>query len=161
MRQTQYFLAVWTSAVALLCCSLFSSCQPFRMPEMKLPYKLPVHVLRWENNMPVIRIETPCYNQNSAGFTFRGGKIDMYLDTFYLGHAVIDTSFDVAAKSPFMVPAQLKIDIVPMINHGLKLDSVVAVRVDGEMSGSTLGIKKTFPIHVRENHMIELIMKPF
>lgn len=148
-------------AFAYLLCSMISACQPFRAPEIKLPYMLPVHVLRWEQNQPVIRIETPCYNQNDAGFTFKGGQLDLYIDTFYLGHAVVDTSFPVGARSAFTVPAQLKIDIASMIARGLRLDSVVAVRVDGEMSGATLGIRKTIPIHLHENHTIQLIMTPF
>ena len=153
-------VCIYTVLFCLLCSS-FTACQIFQTPEIRLPDKLPVHVLRWENNQPVIRIETPCYNQNNTGFTFRKGQMDMYLDTFYLGHAVIDTSFSVGAKKPFMVPVQLKVDIVPMLNHGLKLDSVVMVRVNGEMRGSTWGIPKTVRISLREKHTIDLIMTPF
>src|SRR5579859_1674054 len=137
------------SMPAFFVITLLTACHAFQTPEIRLPYKLPVQVLRWEHNQPVIRIETPCYNQNNIGFTFLKGQMDMYLDTFYLGHAMIDTSFSVGARKVFMVPVELKVDIVPMIKHGLKLDSVVVVRVDGEMSGSAMGIHKTLPIHFR------------
>jgi hypothetical protein len=147
--------------LTFLLCPFFTACQTFKAPEIKLPYLLPVHVLKWANNKPTIRIETPCYNQNDIGFTFQKGQMDMYLDTFYLGRAIIDTSFEVAAKKTFMVPVQLQVDIVPMLNHGLKLDSLVVVRVDGEMSGSVMGVSRTIPVHLLEKHTIDLIMTPF
>lgn len=138
------------------------SCHPFKTPEIREPHVITVHILRWvNNNQPVIRIESHCYNPNAVGFDFKGGELDMYLDSFYLGRAVVDTPFHVAAHSNFMVPLQLQLDLVRLLKNGLQLEKEDTVKVDGRMKGTSVGITKTLPIHYQGVHKLAIDMKPF
>lgn len=126
-----------------------------------MPEKLDVQVLRWENgNQPVIRTSATCYNQNNMGFQFKGGEVEIRLDTLSLGKAVIDTTFFVPKHSEFKVPAYLKLDLVYLSNHGLKLNSVM-VHLNGKFKGTAMGITKTMQIKYTGKHDVNLIMKPF
>ena len=144
--------------MAIASAILLSSCHPFETPEIREPKKIRAQVLRFVGNQPIVRMEAHCYNQNALGFTYEGGEFDLFLDTLFLGHAVIDTSFPVNAHAPFTVPFQLRLDAVRLGAHGLDLSKEVRVRVDGSMWGSTLGISKTLPVHYTGRHLIDLRM---
>jgi LEA14-like dessication related protein len=144
----------------LLCSSLLIACTPFKTPEFRMPPNLDVEVIKWEGSMPTIRTKAVCYNQNSMGFTFKGGEAVIYLDTLRLGKAKIDTTFYVPAHSVFKVPAYLKIDMPYLSTHGLKLDGTM-VTITGKFKGSVIGINQTMDISYKGKHDINLIMKPF
>lgn len=134
------------------------ACTPFKTPEIREPKNMRVQVLRWVGNQPVVRIESHCYNQNALGFTFKGGTLDLQLENFKLGRAIIDTTFYVSAHSDFIVPIQLQLDAVAMGETGMDFTKPVRVRVDGSMKGTAMGITKTLPIHYDSLHIIDLIM---
>jgi LEA14-like dessication related protein len=136
------------------------ACSPFKTPQFRMPPTLDVEVLKWEGSKPTIRTKAVCYNQNSMGFTFKGGEATIYLDTLKLGKALIDTTFFVPAHSVFKVPAYLKIDMPYLSTHGLKLDGTV-VSITGKFKGSVGAINKTLDISYKGKHDINLIMKPF
>lgn len=119
-----------------------------------------VQVLKWENNKPYVRTTAICYNQNNVGFQFKGGEVEIHLDTLLLGRAKIDTTFFVPKHTEFKVPAYLSLDLVYLDKHGLKLDSVM-VHLEGKFKGSVVGITKTMQIKYSGKHNINLIMKPF
>ncbi|MHA4811066.1 LEA/WHy family protein [Flavitalea flava] len=137
---------------------LFPACTAFKTPEIREPKDMKVRVLRWVGNQPVVRIESHCYNQNGLGFTFKGGELDLKLENYLLGHAVVDTSFYVEAHADFMVPIQLQLDAVRMGETGMDLTKPVRVRVDGTMKGYAWGITRTLPVHYDSAHVIDLIM---
>jgi len=125
-----------------------------------MPTSLDVEVLRWEDSKPYIRTKAICYNQNNIGFQFKGGTVDVRLDTLLLGHAIIDTTFFVPAHTEFKVPAYLLIDLPYLSQHGLKFDSTV-VYIDGKFKGTAMGITKSMHVVYTGKHNINLIMKPF
>lgn len=136
----------------------FTSCTVFETPEIREPDEMQVKILAFDNARANIRIESHCYNQNRIGFTFKGGELDLMLDTFKLGKAIVDTTFDVAAHSDFMVPIQLWIDAAAMGRTNMDFAKGVKVTVDGKMKGSAFGIGKTLPIHYEKKHTINLIL---
>lgn len=144
----------------LLCSLTFLGCRVFSVPEFRMPALLDVEVLRWEGSKPYVRTRATCYNQNKIGFRFKGGTVDVRLDTLLLGRAVIDTSFFVPAHSEFKVPAYLLLDLPYLSQHGLRLDSTV-VHIDGRFKGTAMGISKTMHVVYKGTHNINLIMKPF
>lgn len=146
--------------LSLIVSAALIGCAPFKTPEFRMPAVLDVEVLKWDGNKPTIRTKAVCYNQNSVGFTFKGGDATIYLDTLKLGKAQIDTSFFVPAHSEFKVPATLKIDMAYLSTHGLKLDGTI-VTINGNFKGSIAGITKTLTAHYKGKHDINLIMKPF
>lgn len=140
------------------CIAGFTSCTVFETPEIREPDEMKCYILGFENTIASLRIESLCHNQNGIGFTFKGGTLDLTLDSFKLGTAVIDTTFKVDAHSDFMVPIQLKVDAVKLGATGMDFSKGVTVKVDGQMRGSAFGIGKTLPIHYEKKHTIDLIM---
>lgn len=136
----------------------FTSCTVFETPEIREPDEMQVKILAFDNGRANIRIESHCYNQNKIGFTFKGGELNLKLDTFTLGKAIVDTIFDVSAHSDFMVPIQLWIDAAAMGRTNMDFTNGVKVTVDGKMKGSAFGIGKTLPIHYEKKHKINLVL---
>jgi LEA14-like dessication related protein len=139
-------------------CIFFTSCSVFETPEIREPDEMTVQILSFEDAKANIRIESHCHNQNGIGFTLKGGELDLMLDSFKLGTAIIDTSFKVAAHSDFMVPIQLKIDAAEMGKTNMDFSKGVKVTVDGKMKGSAFGINRTLPIHYEKMHTINLVL---
>lgn len=145
-------------ALAFSASVFFSSCTVFDTPEIREPDEMQVKILYFQDSKATIRIESKCHNQNGIGFTFKGGELDLTLDSFKLGKAIIDTTFHVDAHSDFMVPIQLTIDAAEMGKTNMDFSKGVKVTVDGKMKGSAFGINKTLPIHYEKKHTINLIM---
>lgn len=146
------------AALTTLALFSLSACTVFNTPEIREPKEMKVQVLRWVGNQPVVRIESHCYNQNGIGFTFLGGELDIRLENFTLGHAIIDTSFHVGAHEDFIVPIQLQLDAVKLGETGMDFTKLNRVRVDGKMRGKAMGITKSLDIHYDSLHTINLIM---
>ena len=136
----------------------FSSCTVFETPEIREPNEMTVQILSFQDAKANIRIESHCHNQNGIGFTFKGGELDLMLDSFKLGRAIVDTSFKVAAHSDFMVPIQLTIDAAEMGKTNMDFTKGVNVSVKGKMKGSAFGINRELPIHYEKKHTINLIL---
>lgn len=136
----------------------FSSCTVFETPEIREPDEMTVQILSFQDAKANIRIESHCHNQNGIGFTFKGGELDLMLDSFRLGHAIVDTSFKVAAHSDFMVPVQLTIDAGEMGKTNMDFTKGVNVTVKGKMKGSAFGINRELPIHYEKKHTINLVL---
>lgn len=146
------------ATAGLIAAGFLAAKDAFRTPEIHEPKTMTIHVLRWAGPQPIIRIEAHCYNQNALGFTYKGGQLDLFLDTFYLGHAVVDTSFEVAAHSPFTVPIQMQLDVIRLGAHGMNLAHDVRIKVKGTMQGSAFGISRSLPIAYEGTQLIHMIM---
>lgn len=145
---------------ALIPLSLLFGCRVFSPPEFRMPATLDIKVLKWENNKPYIRTTAICYNQNKIGFKHIGGEIDIYVDTLFLGRAIIDTTFYVPKHTEFTVPAYLSLDLEKLAQQGLKFKEVT-LRLEGNMKGSALGVRKTVKVNYKGKHDLNVIMKPF
>jgi LEA14-like dessication related protein len=136
----------------------FSSCTVFETPEIREPSEMTVQILSFQDAKANIRIESHCHNQNGIGFTFKGGELDLMLDSFKLGRAIVDTTFKVSAHSDFIVPIQLTIDAAEMGKTNMDFTKGVNVSVKGKMKGSAFGINRELPIHYEKKHTINLIL---
>lgn len=137
---------------------MLTSCFHLEVPKITEPKTIVIQVMRWVGNQPVVLITTHCYNQNNLGFTFEGADLNLHIDTLWLGHALVDTSFYVNAHQNFTVPVTLQLDAVRLGQHGLDLSRKVRIRVDGTVKGSKAGISESFPLHYDGMHMIDLRM---
>ncbi|NML21630.1 LEA type 2 family protein [Pseudoflavitalea sp. G-6-1-2] len=139
---------------------LLASCSVFDTPEIREPKELPIRILKFDTSGHAqIRIEAHCYNQNRLGFNFKGGELDLHLNSYKLGHAVIDTNFSVDGHSNFMVPIQLTINAAELgAIPGLDFTKDNLVKVNGTMKGTALGISKSLPINYEKQHTIKLIL---
>lgn len=146
----------------IVCClaisTLLGACHPFQTPEIREPKKITIQVERWAGTNAIVRINAHCYNQNSLGFTYKGGTLDLTMENHPIGHAVVDTTFDVAAHSAFTVPIEFPLDVPALGKYNLDLSKEVRIEVDGKMNGTSHGISKTLDIHYDAMHLIDLKM---
>lgn len=128
----------------------------FQTPEPRLPAKLPVRVFNITPQRPALRIEGLYYNPNGYAFTFKGGELDLWLDSFPLGHVRIDTSFEVPAHATFTVPVEVEPDFARLGASGIDLTDTVRIAFKGDMKGSVGIISQTLHMTYEGRHYLDL-----
>jgi LEA14-like dessication related protein len=115
-------------------------------------------VSQWNMIAPRVQADIVYYNPNAMGFHFKGGAVDVYLDSLWLGHSQIDTSIRINPHEEFTIVLPMVLDFPRLMKSGLTtyLNRQVHVRVDGVVTGSKAGIKKTFPVHYEGEQHLDL-----
>ncbi|WP_147323424.1 NDR1/HIN1-like protein [Chitinophaga silvatica] len=146
-------------SLALLSFPIFlTSCEIFKNPQPKLPAKLEVRVFNITNERPALKINGEYYNANNYSFTFKGGDLDLMLDSFFLGHVHIDTTFNVPANSLFTVPVVVEPDFEALGKTNLNLADSVFISFKGDMKGSVGWFSRKVHIDYKGKHYIDLKM---
>jgi LEA14-like dessication related protein len=135
---------------------LVESCQSYQAPQFRRIENL--KVAHFDFSHPLVTADVIYYNPNGIGFDFKGANLDIYLDSLWLGHTVIDTSVHVSPHSEFDIVLPLQLDLQRLIQSGLQtyLNRKVNVRVEGMVHGSKAGIPKKFPIHYEGEQELNL-----
>ncbi|MEZ2440379.1 LEA14-like dessication related protein [Chitinophaga sp. W3I9] len=144
--------------LAIAAAIFFSGCTAFKTPEPRLPKKLAVRVFNITPQQAALKIEGIYYNPNSFGFTFKGGDLDLMLDTFLLGHVHIDTLINVPANALFTIPVTVKPDFNKLGQTGINLEDSVHISFKGTMKGGVGWFSKTINIAYDGRHYLDLIM---
>jgi hypothetical protein len=133
-----------------------AGCKSYQPLEFRRIENLKMGSFNFSN--PWVTADVVYYNPNNAGFQFKGGEVDVHLDTLWLGHAVLDTSIRVNPRSEFVITLPIQLDLQRLLKSGLQtyLNRQVDVKVDGVVRGSKSGIRKTFPIHYEGQQSLNL-----
>src|ERR1700744_4132954 len=133
--------------VTALLLALLTGCRSYKPLEFRRIENL--KIAHFDFSHPQVTADVVYYNPNGMGFDFRGGSVDVHLDTLWLGHAELDTSIHVSPNSEFTVVLPITLDLQRLLKNGLQLDlnGDVDVKVDGVVRGSKAGIVKPFPVH--------------
>ena len=88
------------------------------------------------------------YNPNSFRAKLKSAEGEAWMDSIYLGHFVVDSTINVAARSDFFVPVKLTLDMKRVIQHSLTALSQekVKIRIEGRAKAGRSGFYKSFPI---------------
>lgn len=135
---------------------LVAGCRSYKPLEFRRIEDL--RIAHFDFSHPQVTADVIYYNPNGMGFDFRGGSVDVHLDTLWLGHANLDTSIHVSANSEFTITLPITLDLQRLIAGGLQtyLNRTVDVKVDGIVRGSKAGIVKTFPVHYEGQQNLNL-----
>ncbi|HTJ13137.1 MAG TPA: LEA type 2 family protein [Dinghuibacter sp.] len=135
---------------------LLAGCRSYKPLEFRRIDNL--RIAHFDFSHPQVTADVIYYNPNGMGFDFRGGSVDVHLDTLWLGHANLDTSIHVSANSEFTITLPITLDLQRLIASGLQtyLNRTVDVKVDGIVRGSKAGIVKTFPVHYEGQQNLNL-----
>ncbi|TDW97026.1 LEA type 2 family protein [Dinghuibacter silviterrae] len=144
----------WLAAVT--CLALMTSCRSYQSLEFR----------RIENGRmahfdfvhPLVMADVVYYNPNNVGFNFKGGEVDVYLDSLWLGHALLDTTIHIHPRSEFTITLPMQLDLQRLIKSGVQtyLNRQVHVRVDGFVRASKGLVQKKFPIHFEGEQRLDL-----
>lgn len=136
--------------------ALMVSCRSYQPLEFRRIENL--KIAHFDFSHPWVTADVVYYNPNNMGFEFKGGEVDVHLDTLWLGHAELDTTIRVNPHSEFVVTLPIQLDLQRLIQSGLQtyLNRKVDVKVDGVVRGSKAGIKRTFPVHYEGEQSLNL-----
>lgn len=142
--------------VAVISFTLLAGCHSYKPLEFRRIENL--RIAHFDFSHPQVTADVVYYNPNGMGFDFRGGSVDVHLDTLWLGHAELDTSIHVSPNSEFTVVLPITLDLQRLIASGLQtyLNRTVDVKVDGVVRGSKAGIVRTFPVHYEGQQSLNL-----
>ena len=154
----RYFGRQRSLLTLLLVCGMgfLSSCHSFQPLQFRRIQNL--KVAKWDFSRPTVTADVVYYNPNNFGFEFKGGSVDLHLDSLWLGHTDLETTIRVDPHSEFTVTLPIQLDLQRLLKNGLQtyLNRQVDVRVDGTVKGSKAGIPKKFPIHYEGKQELDL-----
>lgn len=141
-------------AVAVVC--FLTGCRSYQTLEFRRIEN--VHMASFNFNHPLVTADVVYYNPNKVGFTFRGGEVDVHLDTLWLGHAMLDTVIHIPPSSEFVLTLPIQLDLPRLMKSNLQsyLNRQVHVTVDGEVRASKGWVHKKFPIHYDGEQRLDL-----
>lgn len=76
------------------------------------------------------------FNPNKYGVNLKNVNFELFVDSEYLGHVLIDTSLNIPALSEFILPTSIKLNPKSLLNKGLDL------LINNEISLSARGSTK-------------------
>jgi LEA14-like dessication related protein len=137
------FLAGAALVMILASCSSSS----YQAPQFRRIQSM--QVTTFDFSHPWVTAYVVYYNPNNIGFDFRGGEMDVHVDSLWLGHTEVDTSIHVSPNAEFTIAIPIQLDLQRLMQHGFQsyIGKKVDLRVDGVVRGSKAGIQKKFPIH--------------
>jgi LEA14-like dessication related protein len=133
-----------------------TSCHSYKPLEFRRIENL--RIAHFDFSHPWVTADVVYYNPNNMGFEFKGGEVDVHLDTLWLGHAALDTVIHVSPNSEFVITLPIQLDLQRLLKSGLQtyLNRQVDVKVDGVVRGSKAGINKKFPVHYEGEQSLNL-----
>ncbi len=142
--------------LGLFLVAFLSGCHSYQPLEFRRIENL--RIAHFDFNHPLVTADIVYYNPNHTGFEFKGGEVDVHLDTLWLGHARLDTTIRVNPDAEFVVTIPIELDLQRLLKNGLQtyLNRQVDVKVDGVVRGSKAGINKKFPIHYEGEQSLNL-----
>lgn len=142
--------------LGLFLVALMTGCRSYKPLEFRRMENL--RIARFDFSHPLVTADIVYYNPNKVGFEFKGGEVDVHLDTLWLGHASLDTTIRVNPEAEVVVTIPIELDLQRLIKSGLQtyLNRQVDVKVDGVVRGSKAGIKRSFPIHYEGEQNLNL-----
>lgn len=143
-------------AICSLLLGSFTGCRVFKKPEPRLPARLVVRVFNITPERAALKINGAYYNPNNYAFTFKGGDLDLMLDTFHLGRVHLDTVIEVPAHAVFNVPVVIEPDFEKLGQSGINLGDSVRISFKGDMKGSVGVFSRTIQITYEGIHYLDL-----
>jgi LEA14-like dessication related protein len=137
----------WMAGSLLFMALVSCKASSYQAPEFRRIQSM--QVTAFDFSHPTVTAYVVYYNPNNIGFDFRGGEMDVHVDSLWLGHTEVDTFIHVSANSEFTIAIPLQLDLQRLLQHGFQsyLGKKVDLKVDGIVRGSKAGIQKKFPIH--------------
>jgi len=154
MKRTLKFLG--TGLLSLL---LLASCGHFSNPELKGIEKVKMGKLSIGGAS--IRLDLRYFNPNHSGLKLKSAEGDVWLDSNFVGHFVVDTSVRIPANADFILPVTLKPDIQFFLANDLKAlaSKDVWVKVTGKARIGKSFYSTTKDIHYEGTQNLSLLLK--
>ncbi|MEO8405586.1 MAG: hypothetical protein ABI480_13355 [Chitinophagaceae bacterium] len=152
----KYFVAILLSSFLLV------SCHHFKEPELKGIDKVNIGKIGFSETKVVLHMKY--FNPNHFSAKLKEAEGDAWMDSLYLGHFRVDSTVFVPAKSDFIVPVNLGIDMKYLIKHSLSVfvNEEANIKITGTARAGRNGFYKTFPLKYNgKQNLAKLFGQPF
>jgi LEA14-like dessication related protein len=141
----RYFLTA-LSAIILL-----ASCGKMKKPELIGLDDVKVRSIGIGKSNIIVYVKL--FNPNSFKGKLKHAEGDAWIDSTYLGHFTVDTVINVPAKSEFIVPVNIAVDMFLGVQAlSIAKKEEVLVKVDGKVRAGRNGFYKNIPLKFEEKH---------
>lgn len=142
-----------TAIVLVLICAYTSAC---RQPKpLTLEGVGKVKVL---GNPPIL-VDVQLHNPNKYAIDLKHADVDVYLNNVHLGTMRLDTLIVAPARSSFMLPVGMNVDLVSLIpNYGqIIFNPTIHIKLEGSLKAGRKGVFINIPIHYEGDQVPEKI----
>ena len=92
-------------------------------------------------------MELVFFNPNKYGVNLKNVNCELYVDSMYLGHLLLDTSLNIPASSEFILPTSIKINPKSLISNDLSFlsNNEISISAKGSTKIGKGGFYVTIP----------------
>ncbi len=107
-----------------------------------------IKVVKWGFPESLIGVDIRMYNPNKQQVKLKDALAKFYANSTYLGEAYTENIITVPRKDTFAIPLVLKVETGTALSRILQTfaDSVVTIKVDGEVKMGKAGVFLSYPI---------------
>lgn len=100
------------------------------------------------------------YNPNRYGLTLKDGDVDAWINSNYLGKAIMDEKTRIPARDTFVIPATLTAPLDKIFTNILELlaNKTIRVKLDGTIKAGKAGIFIRVPVRYEGEQQLDLDM---
>ena len=133
-----------------------ASCSSPRALEYRSVQNFRVHELGLSKS--TIGMQVVYYNPNEFALDLKGGNIDVFLNSTYVGKAGLDSLVSVAGNSNFVVPMRLSVDMQQLAWNAaqLLLKPEVELKLQGSIQVGRGSIFIPVPVNIVTKQRIEI-----
>lgn len=135
------------------------SCNNIKDPEFKRIEAIDLDKVNFNNSS--VKVNVIYFNPNKFSATLKEARGDAFIDSALLGHFTVDTIIVAPAKSDFIIPVNLKVDMNYILQNSMSLLSKqeVLIRLTGTAKAGKSGIYKNFPILYEGKQNVQELFK--
>ena len=142
-----------------LCSLILLSCRSFKDPDFKSIENVRSAGLGLKNS--TVLLDLRYYNPNASKLQLKRAVGDAWLEGVSLGHFVLDTLINIPAKSDFLLPVMLQVDMSNVLKNSatLFLKKEVTVRIEGMSRIGKSGFFINYPIKYEGKQNTDELLK--
>jgi LEA14-like dessication related protein len=130
---------------------LFASCRDMKKPELIGVDDVKVNTVNVGKSDLIVYVKL--FNPNSFKGKLKKAEGEAWIDSTYIGRFVVDESISIPAKSEFIVPVKIAVDMFVGVKalSFIKKEEIL-VKVDGKARAGRNGFYKNIPLKFEEKY---------
>lgn len=109
-----------------------------------------------------IGLDVTCYNPNKFGLQLKQLETDVFINSEYLGKALLDSSISVPKKDTFLIPVKMDVKmggtmsgLLQLINRGSGDSTSMLIKLEGKAKLKKGGLIINYPIKYEETKVLK------
>ena len=134
----------WT--IILIWISWLTSCGNMEDLELKGIENVKINKIGFRGS--TISLDIRYHNPNSKSGILKTAEGDAWMDETYLGHFMVDSAVSIPAKSDFLVPVQLSVDMKKILQNSITalFKEEVELKISGHARAGKPGLFRNYTL---------------